>query len=172
VLRRLISLPAVLGLLGFSLALAPQAVVAVSGGSMSPSLAAGQLLFVNRAAYLAGGPRRGDVIVFRHAGMGFEDEYVVKRVIGLPGDLVQVDTGQVIVNGVRLKEPYVADPDDYTYPLTGEPLRVPEGAYFVLGDNRPLSADSHLGWFVFHQDLVGQAWPLPVALPARAPLNS
>jgi signal peptidase I len=169
-LRQLASLPAALGLLGLSLGLVPQAVLAVDGTSMAPSLASGQLLLVNRAAYVLGAPGRGDVIVFRHAGPGFTDEYVVKRVIGLPGDLVQVDAGQVFVNGVRLDEPYVADPDDYTYPQNGGPLRVPEGAYFVLGDNRPFSADSHLGWLVTSQDLVGQAWPLPAALPAR-PLN-
>jgi signal peptidase I len=171
VLRQLTSLPAVLGLLGLSLAVVPQAVLAVDGTSMTPALASGQLLLVNRAAYVLGAPGRGDVIVFRHEGPGFNDEYVVKRVIGMPGDLVQVDTGQVFVNGARLEEPYVVDPDDYTYPQNGGPLRVPEGAYFVLGDNRPFSADSHLGWFVTRQDLVGQAWPLPAALPAREPLN-
>jgi signal peptidase I len=171
VLRQLRSLPAVLGMLGLSLAVVPQAVLAVDGTSMAPSLASGQLLLVNRAAYMLGAPGRGDVIVFRHEGPGFNDEYVVKRVIGLPGDLVQVDTGQVFVNGTRLQESYVNDPDDYTYPQDGGPLRVPEGAYFVLGDNRPFSADSHLGWFVTRQDLVGQAWPLPATLPARDPLN-
>jgi signal peptidase I len=170
-LSRLTSLPAAVGLLGLSLALVPQAVLAVDGTSMAPSLAAGQLLLVNRAAYTLGAPGRGEMIVFRHEGPGFNDEYVVKRVIGVPGDLVQVDTGQVFVNGIRLDEPYVLDPDDYTYPQNGGPLRVPEGAYFVLGDNRPFSADSHLGWFVSTQDLVGQAWPLPAALPERVPLN-
>jgi signal peptidase I len=170
-IRQLRSLPAVLGLVGASLAVVPQAVLAVSGTSMAPSLASGQLLLVNRAAYVLGAPHQGDVIVFRHEGPGFNDEYVVKRVIGVPGDLVQVNTGRVFVNGVRLDEPYVVDPDDYTYPQNGGPLRVPEGAYFVLGDNRPFSADSHLGWFVTRQDLVGQAWPLPAALPKRDPLN-
>ncbi len=129
---------------------------------MEPALQNGQVLLVHRSAYLFEGPARGDVVVFRGQGAAGDD--YVKRIIGLPGDQVLIDAGRVFVNGVELDEPYVLAPDDYTYPADGEPVRVPDGAYFVLGDNRPASADSHLGWFVRAEDVVGRAWPLPVVL--------
>jgi signal peptidase I len=153
----------------------------VEGASMAPTLYQGQLLLVIRAAYwrldetplarvlpqspdgspryLFAGPRRGDVVVFRSPEQA---KYVVKRLIGLPGDVVRVDAGLVSVNGRLLDEPYVKFQDDYTYPPDGIPRQVPDNAYFVLGDNRPVSADSHLGWYVASEDLVGLAmWPLP-----------
>jgi signal peptidase I len=137
----------------------------VEGASMAPTLYQGQLLLVIEAAYwrldgkyVFAGPRRGDVIVFRSQTA----KYLVKRLIGLPGDEVRVHAGQVSVNGTLLDEPYVKFADDYTYPPDGIPRRVPENAYFVLGDNRPASADSHLGWYVESENMVGLAlWPLP-----------
>ena len=145
-------------------------VMFVKGTSMAPLLRPGQVLVLSRGAYRASdgaGPRRGDIVVFRRGAAGNE-EYLVKRVIGLPGDRVRVDAGRVFVNGTPLDEPYVRDPDDYSYPTQGDPVRVPDGAYFVLGDNRPMSADSHLGWFVPAGDVVGPAWPLPVVVPTLA----
>jgi signal peptidase I len=152
----------------------------VDGTSMAPTLYTGQLLLVNRAGYwrldltpfgqiqppnsgvspgyLFGGPRRGDVVLFNSPITGHA---MVKRLIGLPGDVVQIDHGRVLVNGSRLDEPYVKFNDDYSYPANGT-ARVPQNAYFVLGDNRPASSDSHEGWFVPAENLVGQAiWPLP-----------
>ena len=164
-----IGLAAVLALLWLGLALRNE-VITVKGESMEPLLHPGQLLMLNRSVYQTagrGGPRRGDVVVFRHVEPGY-DEYLVKRVIGLPGEFVQVVAGQVFINGTPVDEPYVRATDDYSYPLEGGPARVPEGAYFVLGDNRPESADSHLGWFVPATDLLGQAWPLPLVLPRMA----
>jgi signal peptidase I len=142
----------------------------VDGSSMLPSLQPGQLFVINRLAYPGWGisPRRGDVIVFRRRIPG-NDAFLVKRVIGVPGDEVQVVDGTVFVNGARLDEPYVRAPDDYTYPIDGGPARVPEAAYFVLGDNRPISVDSHLGWFVAADDVIGEVEPLPIDLPVRAP---
>jgi signal peptidase I len=159
-------LAALLALLWLGLSVRDQ-VIAVKGMSMEPLLHPGQVLVLNRSAYgttLGGGPRRGDVVVFRHVESGYDD-YLVKRVIGLPGEFVRVVAGQVFINGAPLDEPYVRATDDYSYPLEGGPTRVPEGAYFVLGDNRPVSADSHLGWFVRATDVLGQAWPLPLVLP-------
>ena len=116
-------------------------------------------------AYLFSGPQRGDIVVFRNPDLG-RDNYV-KRVIGVPGDQVRVDAGQVIVNGVELDEPYVTQTDDYSFPSNGQPVRVPRNSYFVLGDNRPVSADSHLGWFVRSDQVLGQVWALPVTLAAQ-----
>ena len=167
-----IGLAAVLALLWLGLALRNE-VITVRGESMEPLLHPGQLLMLNRSVYQTadGGPQRGDVVVFRHLERGY-DEYLVKRVIGLPGEFVQVVAGQVFINGTPVDEPYVRATDDYSYPLEGGPARVPERAYFVLGDNRPESADSHLGWFVSATDLLGQAWPLPLVLPAMAEATS
>jgi signal peptidase I len=155
----------------------------VEGSSMAPSLHTGQLLLVNRLAYwrldgspleqllpgdrpgsplyVLGGPRRGDVVVFQ-APMRDDDCDYVKRVIGLPGDAIQVVAGQVSVNGQPLSESYVAFPDDYSYPIDGTAVVVPDDAYFVLGDNRGVSNDSHMGWFVPADNLVGRALPLPL----------
>jgi signal peptidase I len=142
-------------------------VITVKGVSMQPLLHPRQLLVLNRSAYASADgarPQRGDVVVFRHLEPGY-DEYLVKRVIGMPGELVQVVAGQVFIDGTPLDEPYVDATDDYSYPIEGGAARVPQDAYFVLGDNRPVSADSHLGWFVPATDLLGQAWPLPLVLP-------
>jgi signal peptidase I len=155
----------------------------VEGSSMAPSLHNGQLLVVNKLAYwrldgtpiarllpdaqsgashyVFGGPRRGDMVVFQPPTT-VEDGDFVKRLIGVPGDTVLVKAGQVFVNGELLDESYVKFPDDYTYPTDGTALRVPAGAYFVLGDNRGASVDSHMGWFVPAENLVGPAVPLPL----------
>ena len=106
--------------------------------------------------YLFGGPQRGEVAVFR-APPEPDTDYI-KRIIGLPGDTVAVQNGRVFVNGAPLVEPYVEFPADYSFPGNGDGLVVPDGNYFVLGDNRPESLDSHFGWFVPVQDLIGRAW--------------
>jgi signal peptidase I len=150
----------------------------VDGTSMEPNFSAGQVLVVNKAAYYHvegspldgllpatsqgslrypfGGPERGDVVVF-HAPTEPGTDFI-KRVIGLPGDRVQIEAGRVLVNGQPLAEPEIRFRASYTYPADGRPLVVPDDSYFVLGDNRPISYDSHLGWVVPASDLVGQAW--------------
>jgi signal peptidase I len=133
----------------------------VQGSSMAPSLGSGEILLVNRAAFVFGGPHRGDVVVFRSPTS--EPGDFVKRVIGVPGDTVLVKAGDVFVNGQLMSEPYVKLTDDYTYPLDGQPVTVPAGAYFVLGDNRRASNDSHMGWFVPADNLWGTAFVLPLS---------
>jgi signal peptidase I len=150
----------------------------VEGISMQPNFVGGQVLVINRAAYyhmdagpLArvlpgvhqglstfpfGAPQRGDVAVFR-APPEPDTDYI-KRIIGLPGDRVAVRQGTVFVNGTALDEPYIKFPADYSFPDTGGELAVPNDSYFVLGDNRPESFDSHFGWLVPVSDLIGKAW--------------
>jgi signal peptidase I len=150
----------------------------VEGISMQPNFASGQVLVVNRLAYLHiegaplahllpttaqgsidylfGGPQRGDIAIFLspvEPGVDY-----IKRVIGLPGDKVAVHDGHVYVNGELLTEAYIEFPADYRFPLKGDSMTVPQDSYFVLGDNRPESLDSHFGWFVPVENLVGRAW--------------
>ncbi|MBV9174765.1 MAG: signal peptidase I [Chloroflexi bacterium] len=141
----------------------------VDGPSMNPTLASGEFLWVNKAAYFQiasqyvfGGPQRGDIAVLKSPD-ATEDIDLIKRVIGMPGDHVLVDHGRVVINGQLLDEPYIRFGASYTYPADGQPIVVPDGQYFVLGDNRSNSRDSHFGWFVPADNLVGRAfvsyWP-------------
>lgn len=134
----------------------------VEGPSMQPTLTSGQYLWVNKAAYfeldghfVLGGPQRGDIAVLRPQN---EDVDLIKRVIGLPGDRVMIHNGDVFINDQALDEPYIHFSAGYSYPIDGKPLVVPPAQYFVLGDNRANSRDSHLGWFVPAENLVGRAW--------------
>jgi signal peptidase I len=134
----------------------------VEGPSMLPTLESGQYLWVNKAAYLTvdgrhplGGPQRGDIAVLRPPN---ENVDLIKRVIGLPGDRVRIGRGEVYVNGHKLDEPYLQFTGSYSFPTNGQELVVPDGQYFVLGDNRPNSRDSHMGWFAPAENLVGRAW--------------
>jgi signal peptidase I len=124
----------------------------VEGSSMLPVLADGQRLVVSKAAYFFASPQRGDIII-AHPPVDPEKEYV-KRLIGLPGDTVQVKNGLVYVNGVPLLEPYLKAPPSYTM----ETVVVQPDHYFVMGDNRNNSYDSHYGWTVTRSEIVGEVW--------------
>jgi signal peptidase I len=131
--------------------------VRVENVSMKPTLQPGEFLLVNRVAYKLGEPSIGDIVVF-HAPGSTELDYI-KRIIGLPGDEVRIDEGTVYVNDQPLYEPFIAEAPTY-----GGDWVVPEDEYFVLGDNRNNSSDSHLWGFVPEDDIVGRAlliyWPL------------
>ncbi len=122
--------------------------------SMEPNFYEGQRVVVNKAAYWGwvGDPERGDVIIFAAPTSNGED--FIKRVIGLPGDTVEIKSGAVYVNNVKLDEPYIKNAPSYTM----EERTVPAEEYFVLGDNRNHSNDSHNGWYVEHDDIHGRAW--------------
>jgi signal peptidase I len=125
----------------------------VDGQSMEPNLHTGQFLIVSRLAYRFGSPQRGDIIVFDFPGDPGDD--YVKRIIGLPGDTVLIENNQVYVNDVLLTEPYLP-PDDYT---TGAGRWVvPEGNYFVMGDNRAHSSDSRAWGLLSTDKIIGKAW--------------
>jgi signal peptidase I len=136
--------------------------VKVEGTSMMPSLYDQERLFINQFSYKfgIGDIKRGDTVVFWFP----EDttKSYIKRVIGLPGDTVEVDDGYVIINGKKLTENYVPPEyrDDRSYP---EHV-VPSGEYFVLGDHRVSSNDSRAWGFVPKNYIYGKAvfvfWPL------------
>ena len=119
-------------LLGMLLALALQIVIQptlVYGQSMEPSLHDNERVIVDKVSYHIGLPSRGDIVVFPVEG---EPLPLIKRVIGLPGDRVEVRDGRVLVNGVTLNEPYVSGPTAGNTPA----VHVPDGTVFVMGDNR------------------------------------
>ena len=123
--------------------------------SMADTLEKGSLLVANRLAYINDSPERGDVIIFSHPEI--DERHVVKRVIGLPGDTVEIREGRVFLNGSKLPldEPYVKSfSDDFMGELT-----VPDGCYFVMGDNREKSHDSrYLSFrFVREDDITAKA---------------
>ncbi len=134
--------------------------VRVDGSSMEPTLNNGEFILVNKLAYKIGKPDRGDVIVF-YFPRDPNQEYI-KRLVGLPGDVIRVGNGSVYVNGQKINEPYIAADPAYTGEWT-----VPLGHYFVLGDNRNNSYDSH-NWGPVPADyVIGKAtfvyWPFKQA---------
>ena len=132
--------------------------VRVDGFSMIPTLQDGEYVLVSKLSYRLGAPQHGDIIVFKYPGEPPQD--LIKRIIGLPGDLVQVTGSKVLVNGQALVEPYIA-----AAPLYHGQWRVPDGFLFVLGDNRNDSSDSHSWGLLPRENVIGKAiliyWPPP-----------
>ena len=151
----------------------------VNGQSMKPTLDEGERLVVNKLVYfridqedLTGlmpfvdaspessdsplfafsQPRHGDVIIFHYPLDPSRD--FVKRVIGVPGDTIEIERGQVFRNGVAIEEPYVTNPDRRSADAVG----VPQGSYYVLGDNRSVSTDSREWGMVPLENVVGRMW--------------
>ena len=131
----------------------------IDGTSMEPNLHNSEYVIVNKTAYWFGhNPQRGDVIVFQAPDQPQNDR--VKRVIGLPGETVEVTPDGTVyitdINGNRsiLEEPYVAT----HHSGTSGTWTVPEGEYFVMGDNRSVSYDSREGGPVPRNKIIGKAW--------------
>lgn len=123
----------------------------IEGPSMMPNLHQGQYLIISKIVYRLDSPQRGDIIVFHHPRNPSRD--LIKRVIGLPGETVEILDGRVLVDGTPLNEPYVF----YRSHYSGRYELGPE-EFFVLGDNRPNSDDSH-SWGTLDRDqIVGKAW--------------
>lgn len=135
----------------------------VRGQSMEPSLVEGDRLVVDRLTYQLGEVNRFDVVILRYPNDPSVD--FVKRIVGLPGDRVQLVGGRVFLNGVGVEEDFLHVPD---HDDTRETL-VPPGCYYVLGDNRPISCDSREFGLVPFEYLKGKVrvrfWP-----PARLSL--
>jgi signal peptidase I len=120
---------------------------------MEPNFQQGDCIMVSKVSYRSSGPQRGDVIIFNPP---FDSQFpFIKRVIGLPGEIVEIKDGKVSINGTTLEEDeYIAAQPNYTMSAT----QVPENEYFVLGDNRNNSTDSSQGWTVPRNNIIGRAW--------------
>ena len=130
----------------------------VVGDSMEPGLASGQEILINRVVYRLSSPKRGDVVVFLPNG-NQNSHFYVKRVVGLPGDRIQIRDGSVYVDGVPLQED--GDFDSMADAGIAEnELELAADEYFVLGDNRNSSEDSRSGNIgaVKRDDIIGKAW--------------
>jgi signal peptidase I len=144
--------------------------VKVEGTSMMPGLTDQERIFINKYTYRLGSDsiEREDLVVF-HYPYDPSQSYI-KRVIGLPGDAVEMRDGTVYVNGKKLDEPYV--PDEYRDHLPAEQKwTVPASKYFVLGDHRSSSNDSRAWGYVDRKEIYGKAvfvyWPLDRMGPVR-----
>jgi signal peptidase I len=136
--------------------------VKVEGTSMMPALTDQERIFINKFTYRfgLGAIERGDMVVFSFPQD--QSKSYIKRVIGLPGDTVEIDRGTVIVNGKPLREPYV--PEEYRDRQSMGPRVIPPDSYFVLGDHRSSSNDSRAWGNVGRENIYGKAvfvyWPL------------
>jgi len=124
----------------------------IEGISMEPNFHDGQYLITNKFAYYLHPPERGDVVVFHYPNNPSRD--FIKRVIGLPGEKVEVRGEHILINSEELEEPYTLHTGRYAW----GPQILAENDYFVLGDNRNSSSDSH-SWGPLSRDaIVGKAW--------------
>jgi signal peptidase I len=138
----------------------------VKGNSMHPTFKDGQYIFTDKISYRMGTPKRGEVIVFKDPKN--PDIDFIKRIIGMPGDTVKISEGRVYLNGQILDESNYLASDVFTGPESylseNQELTVPEGFYFVMGDNRPHSSDSRDFGPVKPSDFVGKVffryWPV------------
>jgi signal peptidase I len=134
----------------------------IPADSMSPTLRIGDRLIIDKLSYRFKSPQRGDLIVFNPTKtlqeQNFKDAFI-KRIIGVPGDTIAIQNGKLLLNGKVTPEAYITEAPSYTY----GPTIVPANEYFVLGDNRNNSYDSHYWGFVPRANIIGQAtkrfWP-------------
>ena len=130
----------------------------VPGDSMEPTLSTGDAILVNKFAYLFRDPKRNDVIVFKQSGSE-HDYYDLKRIVGLPGETIQIIDGQVWINGELMEE--IIDCEIMLIPgLAKDRMTLEENEYFVLGDNRNNSEDSRFAnvGTIVQEDIIGKAW--------------
>jgi signal peptidase I len=145
----------------------------VQQDSMFPTIVEGEYILIDKLTPRFGDYQHGDVVVFEPpSGSGLDTEGIpfIKRVIGLPGDTVSLENGRVFVtrpteSAVRIEEPYVVREEDgstaATLPRTSDPVTewvVPDGSYFVMGDNRPQSQDSRAFGPIPEDLILGRAW--------------
>lgn len=129
----------------------------VPTGSMEPTIEINDRFMMDKLSYRLRDPNRGDIVVFTPPKALLEQnmkDNLVKRLIGLPGDRVEIKNGQVSVNGTILTESYTKETTQYDMPM----VTVPDHQYLMLGDNRNNSYDSHYWGFVPRENIIGRAW--------------
>lgn len=133
----------------------------IDGSSMFPGLHDKQNVLVNKLAYVFGKPQRGDVIIFYYPLQPDEEHVFIKRVIGLPGDMITLTPTTVAVNGHVLQEPYIQAPINSG--VSTQPVKLGPNEYWAMGDNRPNSDDSRYWGVLNRKYIIGQAefvwWP-------------
>jgi signal peptidase I len=134
--------------------------VKVEGTSMTPLLSDQERIFINKFIYHYQNIQRGDIVVFWYPMD--RNKSFIKRVVGLPGETVEVQQGRVLIDGMTLDEPYV--PAQFADGGYYGPVRVPDGQYFVMGDHRSSSNDSRVFGPVSQEYIYGKAvfsyWPV------------
>jgi signal peptidase I len=157
----------------------------IPASSMEPTLLVDDRLIIDKLSFRWRKPERGEIVVFNPPNVPVipdATKVYIKRVIGLPGDRISIHDGKVFINDAPLNEPYIAAPPNYTLPTQDDALcpscfrppnvqsgkgnpyfTVPSGNYWVMGDNRNNSLDSHAWGFMPEKNLVGRAmfryWP-------------
>ena len=127
-------------------------VTVVRGASMEPTLHDNERLIANKISYRFESPERGEIIIFRPP-LEIKRNYI-KRIIGVPGDKIEITNGEIFLNDEKLQESYVKNVSHENM----SPTIVPDSSFFVLGDNRPNSSDSRYWGFVPRKNVVGRAW--------------
>lgn len=132
--------------------------VSVAGDSMNPALKNGDVVLVNRLVYRVKSPSRGDVVAFRPNG-DKDAHYQIKRVVGLPGETVQITDGSIYIDGEQVTDHVYVTGIDYAG-LAEEPLELGKDEYFVMGDNASASDDSRKPEIgnVSRDDIYGKVW--------------
>jgi len=134
----------------------------IPSGSMEPTLQIEDRIIVEKVSNFLRSPQRGDILVFYPPNSPLIEDSTkayIKRVIGLPGDLISIHDGQVFVNGKALTEPYIPEPINYYLPQDplNSAIKIPENTYWMMGDNRNNSSDSHVWGFLPQQNIIGRA---------------
>ena len=121
--------------------------------SMYPTVEPGERLVISKVSYRLHEPERGDIITL-HPPHNPDGIPYIKRIIGLPNETIEIKNGITYINDVLLEEPYVVEIRDELY----EAMVIPDGHYYVIGDNRPVSSDSRNWGTVPQENIIGKAW--------------
>ena len=145
----------------------------IKGASMEPTFYNGNYIFTSKITFKMRSPQRGDVVVF-HSPKNHDIEFI-KRIIGLPGDMVLIQENELYVNGKRLDETYISAKTTLvpgSFAQDGVSIEVPKGRFFVMGDNRPRSSDSREFGTIPRESIVGHVFYRYFPTDKIGPINN